>query len=120
MHNWFKSYLSDRKQYTVVNKIKSRLENITIGVSQGLVLGPLLFLIYVNDIGYISKNIDDKIMLFADDTNAFTMNKDLNQPRKTAGTAENPARQHTLMEHPDSRGNTLAANIFVRHRSHII
>ncbi len=79
MHNWFKSYESDRKQYTVVNKIKSRLENITIGVPQCSVLGPLLFLIHVNDIGKNHKNINDKIMLFADDTNAFTVNKDLNQ-----------------------------------------
>ncbi len=55
------------------------MENITIGVPQGSVLSPLLFLIYVYDIGNISKTINDKIMLFADDTNAFTVNKDLNE-----------------------------------------
>ncbi len=52
-----------------------------VKVSNDISTGPLLFLIhvYVNDIGNacISKNINDKIMLFADDTNAFTVNKDL-------------------------------------------
>ncbi len=72
MHNWFKSYLSERKQYTVVNKIKSKFHKVLCC----FLSCPLQ---YVNDIGNISKNINDKIMLFADDTKAFTVNKDLNQ-----------------------------------------
>ena len=66
---WFGSYLANRKQYTMLADCKSCLESIQLGVPQGSVLGPLLFLIYVNDIQYAVPGI--KIKLFADDTNLF-------------------------------------------------
>ena len=47
---WFKNYLSNRKQYVQYKGIDSKLADITCGVLQGSVLGPLLFLIYINDI----------------------------------------------------------------------
>ena len=47
---WFKSYLSNQSQFTSVNGIDSEVENINTGVLQGSYLGPLLFLIYVNDV----------------------------------------------------------------------
>ena len=59
---WFSSYLSNRKQYTVLQNCESTLESVTCGVPQGSVLGPLLFLIYVNDIQYVVTNA--KIKLF--------------------------------------------------------
>ena len=64
---WFESYLSNRKQYIAYNNKSTSFKDITCGVPQGSILGPLLFLIYVNDLPNVS-NILDPIM-FADDTN---------------------------------------------------
>ena len=67
--DWFKSYLENRKQYVTVNGHCAETLNITCGVPQGSVLGPLLFLIYINDLANVSKVL--KFHLFADDTNIF-------------------------------------------------
>ena len=63
---WFKNYLSNRKQYVSYNSCKSQLEDIVCGVPQGSILGPLLFILYVNDITGTSNVLD--FILFADDT----------------------------------------------------
>ena len=65
--DWFKSYLSERIQFVSINGSSSSLMRTTYGVPQGSVLGPLLFLIYVNDLPNASKKL--KFYLFADDTN---------------------------------------------------
>ena len=72
---WFESYLSERKQYKEVEGQKTSFLNITCGVSQGSILGPLLFLLYINDLCKAS-NIITPIM-FADDTNLFYSNKNI-------------------------------------------
>ena len=68
-HDWFRSHLSNRLQFTVANGAILSLAKITCGVPQESVLGPLLFLPYVNDIA--NSVPDQNIMLFADDINSF-------------------------------------------------
>ena len=74
--NWFQSYLTGRSQYVcTVNGHRSDYKPITCGVPQGSVLGPLLFLIYVNNLQSVSKVL--KFYLFADDTSIYFDSKDL-------------------------------------------
>ena len=63
---WFESYLSNRYQYVVYENTKSKQSPLLTGVPQGSVLGPLLFLIYMNDISKASDKFNS--VLFADDT----------------------------------------------------
>ena len=75
--NWCINYLSNRFQSTLCNGIKSSENNIVCGVPQGSVLGPLFFLIYIND---ITKIINEKnIQLYADDTVLFVKGKNENE-----------------------------------------
>ena len=67
--SWFRSYLSNRPQYVTYNGTTSMSQTIKCGVPQGSILGPLLFLIYINDLGNVC--INTMPLLFADDTNLF-------------------------------------------------
>ena len=69
IYNWFKSYLTNRCQYVEYNNVKSKTEIITHGVPQGSILGPLLFIIYMNDFSRSSELLFS--ILFADDTSVF-------------------------------------------------
>lgn len=69
--NWFKSYLSDRKQKVKIGNITSDDEEVKFGVPQGSILGPLLFLIYINDVTDIFKDLGVKCKLFADDMKLY-------------------------------------------------
>ena len=66
---WFKSYLSCRTQFVQYNGYNSSSKYIKSGVPQGSILGPLLFLLYINDLCNVSKALD--FILLADDTNIF-------------------------------------------------
>jgi len=67
--DWFKNYLSNRKQYVVLDNTSSSFMSIKTGVPQGSILGPLLFLLYVND---LSSSTQAKIISYADDTCLLT------------------------------------------------
>ena len=68
---WFRSYLKDRKQFVSLSGQNSDHKSVSIGVPQGSILGPLLFLLYVNDISNAISDPCIKTFLFADDTNVF-------------------------------------------------
>ena len=65
--NLFRDYLSDRTQVTVINNEKSETSRIRCGVPQGSILGPLLFLLYINDLP--NCNLLPDVRMYADDTN---------------------------------------------------
>ena len=67
--DWFRSYLENRKQYVLYNNVKSDIQEISYGVPQGSVLGPLLFILYSNDVPNCLEN--SKCILFADDTTVY-------------------------------------------------
>ncbi len=65
-----KSYLTNRKQYVDMDDVQSEMLIVTTGIPKGSILGPLLFIIYVNDIAY-SGNLF-KLIIYADDTTLCT------------------------------------------------
>ena len=67
------SCLSSRKQFITYGDKQANIETITCGVPQSSILGPLLFLIFVNDLHNVTKYLDP--IMFADDINLFYSNK---------------------------------------------
>uniref|UniRef100_A0A8C6M4T9 Reverse transcriptase domain-containing protein n=1 Tax=Nothobranchius furzeri TaxID=105023 RepID=A0A8C6M4T9_NOTFU len=75
--DWIKSYVMNRQQYVQINEFKSKLMDIECGVPQGSVLGPKLFIMYINDICKVSKIL--KFVIFADDTNILCSSGEFQQ-----------------------------------------
>ena len=80
-YQWFKSYLTGRKQYTTISYLKSDLRSINYGVPKGSVLGPILFLLYINDLNQAI--VHSKVHHFADDTNFLYASHSLKKLNKT-------------------------------------
>ena len=68
--DWLRSYLTNREQYVCINNVNSNPKTIQYGVPQGSILGPLLFLIFINDISKCTNRF--KYILYADDSTLST------------------------------------------------
>ena len=78
---WFKSYLTDRRQITSINGVNSTPASIRCGVPQGSILGPLLFIIFINDLPNVITNCTT--FMYADDTAIFSASKSFNDIQVT-------------------------------------
>ena len=76
-NNWFRTFLTGRTQYTTINDSESSILNILFGVPQGSVLGPLLFVLYINDLHNAVKH--SLTFHYADDTNLLLISESLKQ-----------------------------------------
>lgn len=92
------SYLHNRSQYTEIEGLKSTKLNLNFGVPQGSVLGPLLFLIYIND---LPQSVKFETILFADDTNFLSVNMDNDMINAEMKKAEEWFSANALTIHPE-------------------
>ena len=86
-NDWFRSYLNNRSQYVEVNQVTSHKKQVKCGVPQGSILGPLLFLIYINDLPNVCKYFEP--FLFADDANLLHISTSENSQSNIQGDFRN-------------------------------
>ena len=85
--NWFTSYLTNRQQFVRYKGKDSNTKEITVGVPQGSILGPLLFILYINNMNQSSDLL--KFVLFADDTTVYCHNSNVNEALQVASSELN-------------------------------
>ena len=68
---WIQDFICNRKQRVIVNGTYSQWYRVDSGIPQGSILGPLLFLIYINDLPNVTQNTDTRIFLYADDAKIY-------------------------------------------------
>ena len=78
---WFESYLSNRKQYVSINNCSSSISNITMCVPHASVLGPVIFILFINEMYRFSNQM--RFVHFADDTAVFASDSDINNVHAT-------------------------------------
>ena len=101
VHSWISAFLSNRKQRVVVNGEKSSWMDVTSGIPQGSVLGPILFVIFIND---LPNNIQGSVKMFADDTKLYMPIRspsDCHLLQQDLNSAEEWANKWQMRYHPD-------------------
>ena len=101
-NTWFESYLSNRMQFCKVNGVSSKLDDINCGVPQGSCLGPLLFLIYINDLPFSLQN--SQVTMYADDTTISYSSKNIDDLNENMNRDLNCLKQWL-------QGNKLSLNV---------
>jgi ribonuclease P/MRP protein subunit RPP40 len=101
MVNWIASFLADRVQQMTINEDKSKWKDVASVIPQGSVLGPIFFVLYIND---LPDEVDSDLFLFADDTKIISITKtrdDVELLQKDLKTLENWSNSLLLEFHPD-------------------
>ena len=123
--NWFKSYLTDRQQLVKCNGKLSKLMNLSTGIPQGTILGPILFVLYANDIFH---NLSEgTCIMYADDITLFVSGSSINQVQQRLQICVNEtytwlnnnkllvntSKSNTMLIGTKKRTNNCCLNIYI-------
>ena len=98
-NDWINSYLENRKQFVHYNNTQSSMLNITCGVPQGSILGPLLFILYINDMNEQTQDSTLHYTLYADDTNLLISGDNITDTTQRLNTHLNTLHQWFTSNH---------------------